>query len=328
MSANTLRVEPATLGTQYVETDHGAAARPAAPRRPSLTTTVPREFVHRAGVAEVMLTGWERADERRFAVSAQWPRGHIFFTSVNGCHDPLIAAETLRQIGSLLAHAEYGVPLGHHFLMWDLSLTVRPEHLLVGGAPASLDIDVVCEDVRMRRESLAGLRYTTVMRRAGQVVATGGASFTCMTSKVYQRLRADRLDGAGPQLALTAPTAPQNVGRVSPTDVVLTPVGRPDRWQLRVDTRHPVLFEHPVDHIPGMMLLEAARQAAVAAVDEDAMPLSITGEFSRYAELDTPCVIEARRLPRTDQGEVVQVSGRQDGEAVFCSTVTVAAPGT
>ncbi|MBU5944497.1 ScbA/BarX family gamma-butyrolactone biosynthesis protein [Streptomyces sp. PAM3C] len=328
MSANTLRVEPATLGTQYVETDHGAAARPATPLHPSLTTTVPREFVHRAGVAEVMLTGWERADERRFAVSAQWPRGHIFFTSVNGCHDPLIAAETLRQIGSLLAHAEYGVPLGHHFLMWDLSLTVRPEHLLVGGAPASLDIDVVCEDVRMRRESLAGLRYTTVMRRAGQVVATGGASFTCMTSKVYQRLRADRLDGAGPQLALTAPTAPQNVGRVSPTDVVLTPVGRPDRWQLRVDTRHPVLFEHPVDHIPGMMLLEAARQAAVAAVDEDAMPLSITGEFSRYAELDTPCVIEARRLPRTDQGEVVQVSGRQDGEAVFCSTVTVAAPGT
>ncbi|MEV3886609.1 ScbA/BarX family gamma-butyrolactone biosynthesis protein [Streptomyces griseoincarnatus] len=328
MSANTLRAEPATLGTQYVETDHGAAARPAAPRHPSLTTTVPKEFVHRAGVAEVMLTGWERADERRFAVSAQWPRGHIFFTSVNGCHDPLIAAETLRQIGSLLAHAEYGVPLGHHFLMWDLSLTVRPEHLLVGGAPASLDIDVVCEDVRMRRESLAGLRYTTVMRRAGQVVATGGASFTCMTSKVYQRLRADRLDGAGPQLALTAPTAPQNVGRVSPTDVVLTPVGRPDRWQLRVDTRHPVLFEHPVDHIPGMMLLEAARQAAVAAVDEDAMPLSITGEFSRYAELDTPCVIEARRLPRTDQGEVVQVSGRQDGEAVFCSTVTVAAPGT
>ncbi|MFZ4159175.1 ScbA/BarX family gamma-butyrolactone biosynthesis protein [Streptomyces griseoincarnatus] len=328
MSANTLRVEPATLGTQYVETDHGAAARPATPLHPSLTTTVPREFVHRAGVAEVMLTGWERADERRFAVSAQWPRGHIFFTSVNGCHDPLIAAETLRQIGSLLAHAEYGVPLGHHFLMWDLSLTVRPEHLLVGGAPASLDIDVVCEDVRMRRESLAGLRYTTVMRRAGQVVATGGASFTCMTSKVYQRLRADRLDGAGPQLALTAPTAPQNVGRVSPTDVVLTPVGRPDRWQLRVDTRHPVLFEHPVDHIPGMMLLEAARQAAVAAVDEDAMPLSITGEFSRYAELDTPCVIEARRLPRTDQGEVVQVSGRQDGEAVFRSTVTVAAPGT
>ncbi|AXI84672.1 hypothetical protein SAM9427_35355 [Streptomyces sp. ETH9427] len=328
MSANTLRAEPATLGTQYVETDHGAAARPATPLHPSLTTTVPKEFVHRAGVAEVMLTGWERADERRFAVSAQWPRGHIFFTSVNGCHDPLIAAETLRQIGSLLAHAEYGVPLGHHFLMWDLSLTVRPEHLLVGGAPASLDIDVVCEDVRMRRESLAGLRYTTVMRRAGQVVATGGASFTCMTSKVYQRLRADRLDGAGPQLALTAPTAPQNVGRVSPTDVVLTPVGRPDRWQLRVDTRHPVLFEHPVDHIPGMMLLEAARQAAVAAVDEDAMPLSITGEFSRYAELDTPCVIEARRLPRTDQGEVVQVSGRQDGEAVFCSTVTVAAPGT
>ncbi|MEQ8143387.1 ScbA/BarX family gamma-butyrolactone biosynthesis protein [Streptomyces sp. OP7] len=328
MSAHTLRIEPATPGTQYTDTGHRAAAGPAAPRYPSLTTTVPKEFVHRASVAEVMLTGWERADEGRFAVTAQWPRGHIFFTSVNGCHDPLIAAETLRQIGSLLAHAEYAVPLGHHFLMRDLSLTVHPEHLLVGGAPASLDIDVVCEDVKMRRESLAGLRYTTVMRRAGQVVATGSASFTCMTSKVYQRLRADRLDNAGPQLPLTAPTAPQNVGRVSPTDVVLSPVGRPGRWQLRVDTRHPVLFEHPVDHIPGMMLLEAARQAAVATTREDAMPLSLTGQFTRYAELDTPCTIDARRLPHTDQEQTtaVQVTGHQDAQPVFQSTVTLATP--
>ncbi|MCO4700521.1 hypothetical protein LRR80_06631 [Streptomyces sp. RO-S4] len=327
MSANTLRIEPATPGTQYVETDHRAAAGSTALRYPSLTTTVPREFVHRAGVAEVMLTGWERTDEYRFAVTAQWPRGHSFFTSVNGCHDPLIAAETLRQIGSLLAHAEYAVPLGHHFLMRDLSLTVRPEHLLVGGAPASLDIDVVCEDVKTRRENLTGLRYTTVMRRAGQVAATGSASFTCMTPKVYQRLRAGRLNDAGPQLALTAPTAPQNVGRVSPTDVVLSPVGRPGRWQLRADTRHPVLFEHPVDHIPGMMLLEAARQAAMATAGENAMPLSLTGQFSRYAELDTPCLIDARRLPHTDQEQAtVQVTGHQDAQPVFRSTLTMAAP--
>ncbi|MFI9754717.1 ScbA/BarX family gamma-butyrolactone biosynthesis protein [Streptomyces collinus] len=326
MSANTLRAERATPGTRRVETDDRVATRFAALRYPSLTTTVPKEFVHRASVAEVMLTDWERKEDHQFAVMAQWPRGHSFFTAVNGRHDPLIAAETLRQAGALLAHAEYGVPLGHHFLMWDLSLTVWPEHLLVGSAPASLDIDVVCSDIKMRRGDLAGFRYQTVMRRAGHVVATGGASFTCMAPKVYQRLRAGRLNSAGPQLPLTAPTAPQSVGRVSPMDIVLSPVGQEGRWQLRVDTRHPVLFEHPVDHIPGMMLLEAARQATVATMGECATPLSVTAEFSRYAELDTPCVIEARRLPRTGHEESVDVTGHQNDELVFRSTVTVAAP--
>ncbi|UYM25979.1 hypothetical protein NQP46_32805 [Streptomyces albus] len=45
------------------------------PRYPaSLTTTVPKEFVHRSGVAEVMLTRWERVDDTHFTLSAQLPR--------------------------------------------------------------------------------------------------------------------------------------------------------------------------------------------------------------------------------------------------------------
>ncbi|MFC8827328.1 ScbA/BarX family gamma-butyrolactone biosynthesis protein [Streptomyces sp. NPDC057137] len=295
---------------------------------PALTTTVPKEFVHRAGVAEVFLTDWRRAGDHQFGVAAQWPRGHGFFSNVDGHHDPLIAAETIRQVGALLAHAEYGVPLDHHFLMWDLSIAVRPDHLLVDHAPASLDIEVVCADVKWRRDTLAGLHYDTVIRRDGHIAATGSATFSCASPKTYGRLRADRLEERGPLLPLTAPTAPQNVGRVSPMDVVLSPAGGPDRWHLRVDTRHPVLFEHPVDHVPGMMLLEAARQATVANLGYAAPPLEVTGEFMRYAELDTPCLIESSRLPGSgaDGEESVLVTGHQDGEPVFRSTVTMAAP--
>ncbi|WP_281275492.1 AfsA-related hotdog domain-containing protein [Saccharothrix australiensis] len=42
---------------------------------------------------------------------------------------------------------------------------------------------------------------------------------------------------------------------------MLSPVGRSDSWLPRVDRRHPVLFDHPVDHVPGMALQEAGRQA-------------------------------------------------------------------
>ncbi|MGD9485956.1 ScbA/BarX family gamma-butyrolactone biosynthesis protein [Streptomyces sp. TRM70308] len=325
MTASTFRVEHPTAGTGGA--GGAAAARAAAEpplfRFPSLTTTVPKEFVHRAAVAEVMLTDWQRRDGGRFEVMAQWPRGHSFFTPVGDHHDPMLAAETIRQVGSLLAHAEFGVPLGHHFLMRDLAFTVRPAHLLVGDAPAALDLDITCSDVSRRGRQLTGMRYDAVIRRDGQVAATGSASYTCTTPAVYRRLRGARgVLGGGPVLPLTAPAAPESVGRRSPVDVVLSPGGRAGRWQLRVDTRHPVLFDHPVDHVPGMVLIEAARQAAAALLGRpDFVPAAVESEFSRYAELDAPTVVEARRAEPGEGGSVV-VTGYQDGEPLFRSTVS------
>ncbi|MDN3027293.1 ScbA/BarX family gamma-butyrolactone biosynthesis protein [Streptomyces sp. S.PB5] len=298
-------------------------------RYASLTTTVPKELVHRASVSEVMLTDWEREADDHFVLTGQWPRRHGFFTTVDDCHDPLIVAETIRQAGILLAHAEYGVPLDHRFLMWDLAVEVKPQHMLVGTAPASLHIEITCKDVKRRRGDLSGLRYEALIFRNGQLAATGGARFTCLSPAVYQRVRAPRPEsGSRNPLPLTAPLAPQDVDRLSPTDVVLSPTGEPDQWQLRVDTRHPVLFDHPVDHTPGMLLLEAARQAMVAHLGRPCLPRSVTAEFMRYSELDAPCLIKANPVPVPGSGheERVLMTGHQEGSLVFQALVTVASP--
>ncbi len=83
---------PAThpaLGQEPVLPAGTPRLRPSLFRYPNLTTTVPKELVHRAAVAEVMLTDWERVDDTRFKVAAQWPRGHSFFTPIDGrYHDP------------------------------------------------------------------------------------------------------------------------------------------------------------------------------------------------------------------------------------------------
>ncbi|MFI8939041.1 ScbA/BarX family gamma-butyrolactone biosynthesis protein [Streptomyces syringium] len=322
---------------------------PITPSEPRLTTTVPREFVHRAAVAEVLLTGWRRLDELRFQVSAQWPRGHSFFTPVHDTrhgarHDPMLIAETVRQIGSLLAHAEFDVPLGHQFLMWSLDYTARPEQLGVGFAPAELELDVSCSQVRRRGGAFAGMRYDVVLRRDGLLAATGGAGFTCTSPEVYRRLRGPRLPG--PPTTLGSPVFPQHVGRASAFDVVLSAAdaggcgscGRPveplragprrsGRWQLRADIRHPILFDHPVDHIPGMVLLEAARQAAMALDPGSAVsPTALTSAFHRYAELSSPCWIAAERgEPDAAGSTVTHVSGHQDDELLFTCAITTAA---
>lgn len=329
MSASTFRTDRAIPSAKRSENDTASPTGNGGLRYASLTTTVPKELVHRASVSEVMLTDWERKGDDRFVLTAQWPRRHGFFSTVEDCHDPLIVAETIRQAGILLTHAEYGVPLDHHFLMWDLAVEVRPAHMLVGTAPAALSIEITCRDVKRRRGGLAGLRYEALVFRNGQLAATGGARFTCLSPAVYQRLRASRTEADSPcPLPLTAPLAPQDVDRLSPTDVVLSPAGAPDHWQLRVDTRHPVLFDHPVDHTPGMLLLEAARQAMVAHLGRPCLPLGVTAEFMRYSELDAPCLIEVHPVsePGRRTGERILVTGRQEGSAVFRAVVTVASP--
>ncbi|MGW1104689.1 ScbA/BarX family gamma-butyrolactone biosynthesis protein [Streptomyces sp. NPDC002540] len=330
MTAATIQLaHPLTNEAPVREGRTAASAAPPLFRFPSLTTTVPKEFVHRAAVAEVMLTDWRRKDDARFEVTAQWPRGHSFFSPIGAHHDPLLAAETIRQVGSLLAHAEFGVPFGHQFLMWDLEYAAEPDRVLIGDTPAALDIDVTCTEVKRRGGALAGLRYEAVLHRDGKPAVRGSAAYTCTTPAVYRRLRGDRCTPEGvSRLPLTAPAPPRSVGRVSPADVVLSPVGETNRWQLRADTRHHVLFDHPVDHVPGMVLLEAARQAAAAALGNCGMlPTGIASEFHRYAELDTPCTIQAQHLPDAADGrKSVLVTGHQGGNLVFTSTVKALSP--
>lgn len=325
MTASTFRMEGPSI-EQAAE----AMTQPsrAALRQGPVSTTVPRELVHRAAVAEVMLTDWQRLDDTHFAMAAQWPRSHSFFTPVGVHHDPLIAAETIRQVGALLAHAEFGVPFGNQFLMENLTLTMRPEETRIDWTPAALNLDVTCTEVRRRGCRLSGLTYETTVLREGRPAGWGRISFTTLTPAVYRRLRPPHVFGPGHRpIPLTAPVAPQSVGRLSPSDVVLSPTGDPGRWQLRVDTRHPVLFDHQVDHVPGMVLLEAARQAATAVLARPSiLPVGLECEFTKYAELDQPCLIDAVRLPASgpDAPESVLVTGRQDGRPVFSTTVTAA----
>lgn len=310
MSASTFQVERTGFDGEMARRATRVATRPGVPS--TWTTTVPKELVHRAAVAEVMLTDWERQDDTHFTVTAQWPRGHSFFTPVHGTHhDPLMAVETFRQVGALLGHAEFGVPFGHQFLMKDLSIAVEHEQLEMGGAPASIDIEVTCTDVKRRGGRLAGLRYEAVLRRDGRPAATAAASYTCIAPAVYQRLRGDRpLSGAQRQLPLTAPTAPQSVGRISPMDVVLSPTDQPDRWFLRADTRHPVLFDHPVDHIPGMVLLEAARQATSALLDRFAfLPSAWTAPSTCTPNWTRPASSRRTSSPRERSPRTARPSG-------------------
>lgn len=287
-----------------------------------MTSTVPRQLVHRAAVAEVFLTGWAVLDETRIRVHAQWPRAHSFYTPRLGHYDPLLLAETIRQAGVLVAHSVYDVSLEQRFLMRDLHYAANLGRLAVGDRPADLELDVAFTQRRGSGGRFSAA-YTVTARRDGHVVATGGAGFSCVSPAAYHRLRGRR-PSLSPSAPIADPCAPLAVGRTSESDVVLAPTGSPQSWQLRVDTGHPILFDHPNDHVPGMVLVEAARQVSIAASAADTcrIPVSMNTAFHRYAEFGIPCRLTAE--PHPDGADGMRVVGRQDGEEVFTSLVTTA----
>ncbi|WP_043265927.1 ScbA/BarX family gamma-butyrolactone biosynthesis protein [Streptomyces sp. CT34] len=301
------------------------AQRPA----PATATAVPQLFTHKLSAREVLLAHWRRTGPDSFAVTARWPRAHGFYRTRNGLHDPLLFTETIRQMFPMLSHAAYRVPVGHHLLWKDFTSDLRPEALRDTGSDAGLTLHVTCCDIAYRKERAAAMTMRIEAVRDGVALGTARSRFTIQDPAVYRRLRGVRHDAAHAMaraLPLPPPAPAHRVGRDRYEDVVLSPTDTADRWQLRVDTAHPILFDHPVDHAPGMLLLEAARQAAQAA----AHPRPVTAvamdcDFARYVELDRPCWVETAPLPDSAQGQRrVRVTLRQDEEAVFGSTVTLA----
>lgn len=314
--------------------------RPAV-SRPVLTTTVAREYVHRAALSEVFLTGWGRSGQDAFTVTAQWPRSHSFYSSEHGVHDPLLLCETLRQSGLLLTHTAYGTPFGYQLSWSRLRYTANPRALRIKNTPAEIEMHVKCGDIRYRRSLPVQMSMHIEVVRDGSCLALADIGFGQHSPRVYERIRAGRGNVARMFADAPAPTPPiprSLAGRSRDHDVVLSPARgalssvpaqeprAPERrrWRLRVDTAHPVLFDHPVDHVPGMLLLESVRQAGhtLAPSNGAVMPTSMDVVFNRYVEFDEPCWIEAGTEPRTarDGRRSIRVSAIQGDSDAFTAT--------
>ncbi|WP_275431892.1 MULTISPECIES: ScbA/BarX family gamma-butyrolactone biosynthesis protein [unclassified Streptomyces] len=302
------------LITSYADTSTQRQPAGVAEARPS---AVPNWLVHRPATSEVFLSSWERTGTDRFTVSLRWPENHPFHTALHGFRSPTLIAEAIRQAGILISHAEFGVPLGHHFLMSDLNYTIEPG-LVDANDDSPVHIEVTCSEIRRRGTRFAGMTCHMALVRDDRVIATGDGSLTCTSPAAYRRMRGAYAD-ARPLLPVPEPVHPSLVLRTDPSDVLLAPTRDPRCWTLRAHTSNTTLFARPNDHIPGMVLMEATHQAAFAVAGSTRLyPTSLRLSFDRYAEFNTPCLIQAQPVTRTGDNVLsLSVTGHQSGQRVF-----------
>ncbi|MFF2536118.1 ScbA/BarX family gamma-butyrolactone biosynthesis protein [Streptomyces cyaneofuscatus] len=292
---------------------------PARPAHHTHSTPLPARtallsrYTHLRDPASVLVTGWKPAGADTFLVQVRWPAAHG-----ERPYDPRLLTQTVRQSGLVVAHAEYGVPLDYQTLLRSLDLTLAPDFPVPRGQPADLDVEVRVPDTGPRRRTGA-LAMDIHLRHRGTTVAAAGTEFGWVSPAVYRRLRGPHPTVPWGQWPLPEPLPPALVGRATPGDVALSATGHPGRWLLRNDTANTLLFDHPVDHVPGLALIEAADQAAHALLTPTPLhPTSISTRYTRYVEFDAPCWVDATLLPAPGPGQfAAQVTGTQNGLHAF-----------
>ncbi|MFH5877760.1 ScbA/BarX family gamma-butyrolactone biosynthesis protein [Arthrobacter sp. NA-172] len=276
--------------------------------------SVRRELVHKRSVSEVFLTHFVQSSSRRFVARAQWPRWHVFYGSPDDSPDSALMAETLRQAVIFLCHL-CGVPLAHKLLMPHMRISVAAA-TLDPMVPAQVAVELNVKDMKLSAGRLSALTVSARFAIDGAVIGEGAASARIVNAATYQRLR-----GA-------VPAAPEeyggdlldcvDVGHATQRNVMLGQSQRPFAWPLRVDPTHPIFFDHPLDHVPGMLLVEAARQAVRASCSRpDADFALFKAEFTKLIEFSYPVDVVVTKAGSNNSAGVLKVRMLHNGETLM-----------
>ncbi|MGC9665090.1 AfsA-related hotdog domain-containing protein [Planosporangium sp. 12N6] len=330
-----------------------SAPLPAVPPGPAVPALrfdqpVPYRLVHKAGIDEVLVTDCAPGAGDTFVLAGELPLTHCYLNDVTAAgirYDVMALLELARQASYVVTHRHLGVPLDRPFLLRRLGVDLAPG-VAVAEQPDRLRVVTRYAVERLYESARPGLvgrlAFTTT---DGRPIGTAVASFSWGPVAAYERMRAEAraAHGLGPRIgpppAGGAPLLPAvSVGRVAPRNVLLAGFTDADDGgfgvDLTVDVAYRGLFDHPHDHLPGMVLIEAARQAAVRAAARDLAGVAgspvlaaLDASFVAVAEVDLPvrCVGRAVRAGAT--GSEIRMSMRQNDTEVSSIVATVLADG-
>lgn len=113
--------------------------------------------------------------------------------------------------------------------------------------------------------------------------------------------------------------------RTDKRNLVLDATGTSERpaARLKVDQKHPFFFDHPLDHVPGLLLLEGAVQLAQMHAKGRKYVHRIEANFLKYALFDDPIVLSAQ-IGSKDERQTFSINVEQAGSLRSCIRVELA----
>ncbi len=283
--------------------------------------TIHRELVHKRAVSEVLVTSVVNQGGA-WLVHAQLPRLHSFHSDGVGrqrsYYDPLLVLEAFRQGCIAGSHLFYDAPADarHTVRMYELSV-VDFDHLECGPEMMDFELNIVVQKEFRRDDhgAVHGLEVRAVASHQGTKTMELAAAFNWMPLEKWDRMRAGSSWDPGPQ---PTPADPSSVGRTRTENVV---IGTPDHAAdggsasapLVVDIGHATLFDHPLDHLSGGLIIEAARQLSLAIAGSQVPnlvgPSWLKIGFQSFAEMDAVSTVQMTQdaaEPLIFRGDITQ----------------------
>ncbi len=306
--------------------------------------TVPRSLVHKRSLENVLLTDL-RADGDRFRCAGRVPTAHLFFNDRGRTprRDILFYTELGRQASLAISHAFLDVSTADVFIFEGSQAAITPA-AWSAQAPedlASIEIDVhISELTRRRNNAVNRVVADHVMTLDGEELFRGTGAWTIQPAALFQRLRraSASMGTSLPASGIAADIAPHagRRRRGGASNVVITmpePAGAGAfASTLVVDDAHPYFFDHPCDHVPGILLLEGCAQLALAAFGATTGVSSsgavISGyevSFAQFVENGVPTTLAARVASADgSSGARVEIAITQPGAECGSTTMDVA----
>lgn len=276
--------------------------------RLNFSRTIDKTLVHRRALAEVFITDFEISGRDRYLVAAQLPVGHAYYNdSTTDFHDPLAIIEACRQAALVVSHQYYGVPKDWSFIFRKAkvhigntdSTTISNGRMIVG-----INITKTFE----KDGYLTGIIGDFIVEIEGNRVGEFVGSLSFLPSALLGQMRAQsRSNKQVPIDTYISPLAPlpsKNAARTWTRNIVIGRTTR-DTYEIVDRRNNRALIDHEVDHISGMVILEACRQAAIATVLEetDELYCTVTSyqiEFLEFAEHEFPTLCKVHLMDIVD----------------------------
>ncbi|MBJ8345384.1 ScbA/BarX family gamma-butyrolactone biosynthesis protein [Antrihabitans sp. YC2-6] len=293
--------------------------------------TISRDIVHRASIAEVFVTSLHKLRDDEYVTTAQLPRSHAYYCDHIGelgrSYDPMMVMEAARQSGMAVVHRFFDVPTGRAFLLRTFNgRSLSPDAWKICSTPADLSITVAVKRIFHTEDLPTGMAVQLDVRRGGEPMMSVDSKFSWIPRPVWDALRHQARSAVGlSDIVMPLPPGQRAraalVGRESQRNVVIAEPkidGNTATATLVCDVDHPTIFDHPVDHVPGSLQIEACRQlgwALLAARTSGAAPRTecVKSTFTGFLELDRPSDVTAEIIDSGVGDTLVACTIRQSG---------------
>jgi A-factor biosynthesis hotdog domain len=288
---------------------------------------VARELVHRRALAEVLIADTVQVAEDEFLLGTQLPRAHTLWSDRRyPYHDPLITVEICRQACIATLQRYYHVGPDWQLISKQIDLRVFNLDAYTDreDAPPEAILRARISNKQLRRGVLHEITIDSELSIDGVPGGTVTADVVVLPRKTFDRLRAQQLrhkllDDSPP--ARVQPLDSADVGRIFDQNVAIGECDPSERsapgecrYRAIVNQMHPCFFDHPLDHVPGALVMEIYRQAAIATATRANAGTASTAivtrcdvQFSDFAELQAGVECSASAIDEP-QDERVQIA--------------------